>query len=107
MVNGRKVVGSAQMRRGDTFLQHGSILLDDDQEMVAQVTLGDPPAGTETPLNRLIDTPVAATDLADAVAKAARQWSDEWLEDDRGNERAELAAGHAERFRSDEWTWRR
>ena len=107
MVNGRKVVGSAQMRRGDTFLQHGSILLDDDQEMVAQVTLGDPPAGTETPLNRLIDTPVAATEMADAVAEAARQWSGEWLEDDRGHQRTELAEGYFERFQSDEWTWRR
>jgi lipoate-protein ligase A len=107
MVDERKVVGSAQMRRGDTFLQHGSILLDDDQEMVARVTRGDPPPGTETPLNRLLDTPVTATEMADAVAEAARRWSGEWLQDDRGNERAELAAGYAERFRSDDWTWRR
>jgi lipoate-protein ligase A len=28
VANGRKLVGSAQVRRGDAFLQHGSILLD-------------------------------------------------------------------------------
>jgi lipoate-protein ligase A len=32
---GRKLVGSAQVRRGDAFLQHGSILLDGSQERVA------------------------------------------------------------------------
>jgi len=30
-VNGRKLVGSAQVRRGDALLQHGSILLDGAQ----------------------------------------------------------------------------
>lgn len=107
MVGGRKVVGSAQMRRGQVFLQHGSILLDDDQDVVARVTRGDPPAGTEAPLNRLIGTPVTATDLAAAVAAAARHWSGRWLQDHRGDERAELAAGYADRFRGSEWTWRR
>lgn len=31
LVDGRKLVGSAQVRRGDAFLQHGSILLDGSQ----------------------------------------------------------------------------
>jgi lipoate-protein ligase A len=31
LVRGRKLVGSAQMRRGEAFLQHGSILLDSTQ----------------------------------------------------------------------------
>ncbi len=35
LVNGRKLVGSAQVRRGDAFLQHGSILLDGSQDGVA------------------------------------------------------------------------
>ena len=107
MVGGRKVVGSAQMRQGNVFLQHGSILLDDDQHMVARLTRGDPPEGTEAPLNRLLDTPVAAGDLADAVAAATHHWTGEWLQDDRRDERAEIAAGHSDGFRSSEWTWRR
>lgn len=107
VVDGRKVVGSAQMRRGDTFLQHGSILLDGDQELVARVTRADPPIGTEAPLNTLIGTPVAAADLTDAVVAAARDWGEAWVGDDRADERTELAAGYAGRFRSSEWTWRR
>src|SRR6266540_3038452 len=34
LVGGRKVVGSAQVRRGAAFLQHGSILLDGSDETV-------------------------------------------------------------------------
>lgn len=37
LVNGLKLVGSAQVRRGDAFLQHGSILLDGSQEVVSAV----------------------------------------------------------------------
>lgn len=34
---GRKLVGSAQVREGDAFLQHGSILVDDDQQLLAEL----------------------------------------------------------------------
>ena len=33
----RKLVGSAQWREEDAWLQHGSILVDDDQEMIAHI----------------------------------------------------------------------
>ncbi|HLQ60144.1 MAG TPA: hypothetical protein VK113_11560 [Gemmatimonadales bacterium] len=48
VVQGRKLVGSAQVRRGDAFLQHGSILLDgaqpssDNQETTLAAVLGRP-----------------------------------------------------------------
>jgi lipoate-protein ligase A len=38
LVRGRKLVGSAQVRRADAFLQHGSILLAGSQQKVAAVT---------------------------------------------------------------------
>ena len=43
---GRKVVGSAQLRQGGAFLQHGSILLEDDQSLMRQrdARLGAVPA---------------------------------------------------------------
>jgi lipoyl(octanoyl) transferase len=34
---GRKLVGSAQVREGDALLQHGSILVDDDQQLLAEL----------------------------------------------------------------------
>jgi len=39
LVAGRKVIGSAQVRRGAAFLQHGSILLDGSTEMANATTL--------------------------------------------------------------------
>src|SRR6266508_3866999 len=39
LVGGRKVVGSAQVRRGAAFLQHGSILLDGSQDIISAVSL--------------------------------------------------------------------
>src|SRR5258705_204201 len=39
LVAGRKVIGSAQIRRGASFLQHGSILLDGSPDVVNATTL--------------------------------------------------------------------
>jgi len=36
-IEGKKICGSAQKRRGGVFLQHGSILLEHDAEMLAEV----------------------------------------------------------------------
>jgi len=36
-VQGNKVIGSAQLRRGKTVLQHGSMILDTDQKLYQQV----------------------------------------------------------------------
>ena len=40
MIGGRKVVGSAQFRQGSALLQHGSILLEDNQSFVLGLTRG-------------------------------------------------------------------
>ncbi len=40
VVEGRKIIGSAQRRLSNAFLQHGSILLDYDQALEAQVIPG-------------------------------------------------------------------
>jgi len=60
LVNGRKLVGSAQMRRGDAFLQHGSILLDGSQERVA--------GGTgETTLTVVVGRPVSFEEITAVI----------------------------------------
>jgi len=104
IVAGRKVVGSAQLRQGAALLQHGSVLLDDDQAMVASVTLGSPPSDLSTPLSRLLGRGLAWQDAADAVAEAAgKRWGIR-----RGQSPAAIldrAAAHADRFRSSTWTW--
>src|SRR5687768_3445669 len=39
---GGKLVGSAQVREGGALLQHGSILLEDDQPMIAELLVDEP-----------------------------------------------------------------
>jgi lipoate-protein ligase A len=57
LVNGRKLVGSAQVRRGHAFLQHGSILLDGTQ----------PGDGLETTLAEALGRPVSFDEVAAAI----------------------------------------
>lgn len=57
VVDGRKLVGSAQWRHGGALLQHGSILVRDDQALIAGVMREPSP-----------DAPRAAT-LADALGR--------------------------------------
>jgi len=63
-VDGRKLVGSAQVRRGDAFLQHGSILLDGTQPSSQN---------GETTLKAVLKRPVSFDEVAAAII---RIWSD-------------------------------
>ena len=66
LVRGRKVVGSAQVRRGTAFLQHGSILLDGSQDVVAAVSR-QPSAVSATTLSAELGRPVTFAEVADAI----------------------------------------
>jgi hypothetical protein len=83
LFDGHKVVGSAQLRQGDAFLQHGSVLLELGRsvefEEAADAIAATAP-GLLGPLQR-------ETELPAGVA-----------------ERSEL---HAERFKDPAWTWER
>jgi lipoate-protein ligase A len=70
LVGGRKVVGSAQVREGRAFLQHGSILLDGSQEMITTVSRKSPAASTGTTLARALGRPVTFEEVADAIVEA-------------------------------------
>jgi lipoate-protein ligase A len=65
LVRGRKLVGSAQVRRGDAFLQHGSILLDGSQAIVS-------PVSGEITLAEVLGRTVSFEELAAAVVE---NWS--------------------------------
>lgn len=103
LVTGRKVVGSAQLRGEGGLLQHGSLLLEDDQDLVYQLS-GGVPSGAEAPLSTLLGRPVGFDEAASAVTTAAAAWSRTWLEVDES-----LILARAEpwyrQFRSDQWTW--
>lgn len=108
--NGSKLVGSAQFREDGALLQHGSILIADDQPIIAALLkerrsdLSPPPAATlSDALGREPSFDEVAGALFDAVTS---------LEDDQATELEEAeTAGytrrHIEHYENALWTWRR
>ncbi len=106
LVSGRKLVGSAQLRQGATLLQHGSLLLQDDQSLVSRLSRVTTPPGGEITLTEVLGRPVAFEELAQVVGAAFGQWLGPLalLPDERASA---LAERHAARFRDPAWTWSR
>ena len=107
-VEGRKLVGSALLRQGDALLQHGSILLDDDQGMLDRLLPLDEarptPAGTiRQSLGRL----PAVHDVASALFAALRTADVEDCTPLGTDARLQADAARAERiYASEAWTFR-
>lgn len=102
-----KVVGSAQLRQDGALLQHGSMLLGDDQDTVAAVTVGRAPADGSAPLSSLLGRDVAWEEAADAVCRAAAaHWGAPAALTTQPAEVMARAAGHEARYQSSAWTWR-
>lgn len=110
---GKKLVGSAQWRRLDGVLQHGSLPLDGDIARICAYLIGAPPpdavrahAGT---LSEVLDRPVAWDEVADSWRAAFVDVLDMGFEPARVSD-AELRATQellATRYANDEWNRRR
>ncbi|MGH7714135.1 MAG: lipoate--protein ligase family protein [Gemmatimonadaceae bacterium] len=104
-----KLVGSAQLRDDAAFLQHGSILIDDDQWRVAELTDAPMPAAAPAAtLRAALGRAPSLREVAEALFQAVRVHAEApptplEVEDDL--QRVMSAA--RERYRSDSWTWRR
>jgi lipoate-protein ligase A len=109
VVAGRKLVASAQWREGGALLQHGSILLDDDQRDIPALMRAPlpapPPAAT---LRDALGRAPSLDEVADALFAAVRQREhpeaaplvpEAGLLDD--------ARDAAHSYRDPAWTWRR
>ena len=106
MVGDRKVAGSAQLREDGALLQHGSVLLEDDQDVVRQVTCGDAPPDGSAPVSRLVGRRVEWDEAAAALAAAAAErWGASFPEPAAPAAVLEAAEAHVPRFRSAAWTW--
>jgi lipoate-protein ligase A len=104
-----KVVGSAQYRHGLGLLQHGSILLEDDQRGVHAVTLApDSSAVLGAPLARVLGRSTTPAEVCSAIGMAAATcWEGPW---DNGPDCVGVlqeASRHFPRFGSEAWTWSR
>ena len=107
--DGRKLVGSAQWRDDGALLQHGSILVDDDQATIPSLmrepaALSAPPATLRDALGR---APVLH-EVAAALFAAVRAHLDPHaLHLERDDELTHDTERLATRFRDEAWTWRR
>ncbi len=98
-----KLVGSAQVRQGTAFLQHGSILLTDGQKVVTDVSIRQTLGTGATSLSSALSRSVTFEEVADAIiAEARASWTGRWTE-----HRPEPSAAEIARFADEGWTWRR
>ena len=107
LVQGRKLLGSAQLRQGSAFLQHGSLLLEDDQHLLQTLTLGISPAGNEITLSEAAGRVIGFAEAASAIAEALSRWEGTWRTDSTAVDTEALARDEGARFRDPAWTWRR
>ena len=112
VADGAKLVGSAQWREGGALLQHGSILVEDDQSSLnsfAADAMDDSfsPIGQPATLAALLGRAPDVAEVATAMFDAVRSLEDsDASELDEGEISAE-ALKHLPRFLDEEWTWRR
>lgn len=109
VARGRKLVGSAQVREGDAFLQHGSILVEDDQDLLTELLvhreMSAPPATVRALIGRSITVQEFAGALASAVTAhdglppQLMELDEPLLDDVRSLLRT--------RYTLTAWTWRR
>ncbi len=104
-LRGRKLVGSAQYREAGAMLQHGSILISDDQSGLAALAGGGAAPAPAT-LEQALGRAPRPAELHDAMLAAMRE---------DGIEPRPLAAAkltdslarHLPAFEDSQWTWRR
>lgn len=110
IMDGRKLVGSAQWREAGALLQHGSILIDDDQLLIPTVTLAQNAASAIPPpatLTRAIGRTPATREIADALIDAVREIEDPHARELNESEVRDHTLAELPRFENELWTWRR
>jgi hypothetical protein len=88
-------------------LQHGSVLLDDDQSLMRDITIGPAATPDVQPLSRILRRRASWEEVTTAIANTARVWGDHW----EGVADEQHLLGESEplavQFRDPAWTWQR
>ena len=109
VIGDRKLVGSAQWRDNGALLQHGSILIDDDQTVIPGLMRvpddAPPPPAT---LREVLGRAPSAAEMAGALAASVRRMEDATASPLTSDEvDACETATFAAQYRDPAWTWRR
>lgn len=108
-LHGRKLVGSAQVRQDGALLQHGSILIDDDQGRIAPLATGPfLPSAPAASLREALGDGARYEVVRDALFAevAAGGAATPIRESEALAESSEVGISLAQ-FRDVAWTWRR
>jgi lipoate-protein ligase A len=105
---GKKLVGSAQWRSEHALLQHGSILIDDDQSRLAGLLVGavsqPPPAAT---LRDLLGHTPSLDEVADAIFSAVEAEDGGLTPLVIDQQLIDTTTRLSTRYADPTWTWRR
>ena len=111
VASGSKLVGSAQWRDDGALLQHGSILVDDDQSSLplfaAAADGANLPVSRPATLNTLLGRSPAVAEVASAMFDAVRSREDEDATEMAEEEIREEMMSRIPHFLDEGWTWRR
>jgi lipoate-protein ligase A len=101
VVDGRKLIASAQFVEDGAFVQHGSILLHDDQSRISEFCDAAEGPTKATTLAALLGRDVDYAEVRDAVIREFFGGSS------IAPSQAPAAPADVDFFRNDGWTWRR
>jgi lipoate-protein ligase A len=112
VAHGSKLVGSAQWRDDGALLQHGSILVDDDQSSLPSFAMDsarrdDAPIAQPATLTALLGRTPDAAEVASAMFDAVRSLEDEDATELTEDEIRADTLKQVPRFLDEDWTWRR
>jgi lipoate-protein ligase A len=112
VADGGKLVGSAQWRDDGALLQHGSILVEDDQSSLNSFAAGAmnesfTSIGQPATLAALLGRSPDAAEVAGAMFDAVRALEDANATELDEDEIRAAASRHVPHFLDTEWTWRR
>jgi lipoate-protein ligase A len=111
VAGGSKLVGSAQWRDGGALLQHGSILVDDDQSALPLFAARGMASSNSIPqpatLHALLGRSPDVTEVANAMFDAVRSLEDEDATQMAEDEIRGETMSYIPRFLDEGWTWRR
>lgn len=108
--DGRKLVGSAQWRDDGALLQHGSILIEDDQSLISDFSIGPherEPVPIPATLAGALGRAPELSEVSRALFDAVRSLEDPTATALDESDLRSITLAELPRFQDELWTWRR